>query len=408
MAINKEKSINYVLSGVVFIIAVVIVSKLALNLWQFDIFNLKHYKAFGRFIANGRFFKSPKYISFVMVMIGSCLITYFSVLQSLDFDLSKFVKTPEQKNEDAEVVPAKVEEKEVAPVAQQKAMEDEKNSQYAMYNTPSKVKEVEVVNEKQVVPNAPVKEEVVPVKENVDEEKERERLQSKIREVMERLKNKSLNQDDNEDEVKEEVPSVVPEEQKILTPMQFDELKKSSEMNFKNISQEQNTNIEETFISAGFKLLSEIRIGKTGIDYLAVSKSEIAILQLDTKDGNWMASEDKIGDELPVWFSEEERKYSPVARAVEAKNTIAELINGKVDLPIKAYACLANSGVMNYFDIENSWKNLGVDVIRLSSNKTIDDIDTLEETFPISSQEEVDEETMNTLIEILEKAELPE
>ena len=126
---------------------------------------------------------------------------------------------------------------------------------------------------------------------------------------MERLKNKSLNQDENEDEVKEEVPSVVPEEQKILTPMQFDELKKSSEMNFKNISQEQNTNIEETFISAGFKLLSEIRIGKTGIDYLAVSKSEIAILQLDTKDGNWMASEDKIGDELPVWFSEEERKY---------------------------------------------------------------------------------------------------
>ena len=121
-----------------------------------------------------------------------------------------------------------------------------------------------------------------------------------------------------------------------------------------------------------------------------------------------MASEDRIDDELPVWFSEEERKYSPVARAIEARDTIAELIDGKVDLPIKAYACLANSSVMNFFDIEDEWKRNEVEVLRLSSNQTIDDIDTLEEKFAPSSVEEVDAKVMDTLIEILEKAELPE
>ena len=86
----------------------------------------------------------------------------------------------------------------------------------------------------------------------------------------------------------------------------------------------------------GFKLLSEIRIGSTGIDYLGVAKDKIALIQLDTTEGNWFASEDKVeGNNAPVWFSELGNKTSPVSRAIEARNNISELIKGEIDLPIE-------------------------------------------------------------------------
>ncbi|MGN0929774.1 MAG: hypothetical protein ACI4N3_03990 [Alphaproteobacteria bacterium] len=404
MSINKEKSINYIASAVVFFIALFIINKVAFHFWQFDIFSLTHYKYFGKFIVSGRILKSPKYLSFLSVILGACLVTYFSVVESFKFDFNKYFK----KNEKPEEVPVKEEVKEesvskeevkeeISPV---KAIEDEKIARYSVYNNPEHIKDAEVVRET-LKPENEIKEEVK-VTSEIDEDKEREKLQSKIREVMERLKNKTP---DEKEEVEEPAKKT---EKKILTPVQFDEVKSDVEMNFKTITPEQNSVMEETLVSAGFKLLSEIRIGKTGIDYLGVSKSGISIIQLDTKEGNWMASEDNVGGVMPVWFSEDKQKYSPVARAIEARNAVSELIKGKVDLPVKAFACLANSSVMNYFDIQDEWKDNNVEVLRLSSNKTIDDIDIFEEKFAPSSEEEIDEPTMNTLIEILEKAELPE
>ena len=407
MAINKEKSMNYVVSGVVLLVAVMLINKLAFSLWRFDMFNLKHYSAFAKFVASGRIFNSPKYLSFFMVMVGSLMVSYFLVVESFDLDLSKYFKKNGSVSEKDETQKEIAKEQEVVKeeVSPAKLIEDEKIASYNVYNQPSEVVDIPVQNE---VPQLQEIEEVAVQPNQIDEEKEREKLQSKIREVMEKLKTKSLDEAVQEAEKVEEVKEEEMSQDKILTSVQFDEKQSLTDMNFKNISEEQNLKIEEVFVSAGFKLLSEIRIGKTGIDYLGVAKDGITILQLDTKAGNWMASEDRIDDELPVWFSEEERKYSPVARAIEARDTIAELIDGKVDLPIKAYACLANSSVMNFFDIEDEWKRNEVEVLRLSSNQTIDDIDTLEEKFAPSSVEEVDAKVMDTLIEILEKAELPE
>lgn len=406
MAINKEKSINYMLGLVVFCIALAIINKFAFNFWRFDIFNPKHYVYFAKYILSGKILHSPKYISFLIVLSGMITVSYFAISESLKFDFSKYFQNDEkitQKPEHTEekTTPAENQpsiEKKEEEIAPSKPQLDEKISRYNIYNTPERVQDTTIVNE--TIPQPEPKEEI---NISVDEEKEREKLQSKIKEIMERLKNK--NESDNETEEK---PEIKTPEQKILTPMQFDEAKSNTEMNFKNISTEQNNMMEGILVGAGFKLLSEIRIGQTGIDYLGVSKDGISIIQLDTTNGNWMASEDDVGNIMPVWFSEDKQKISPVARAIEAKETIKNLIKGKVDLPVKAYACLANSSVINYFDISDKWDEAGIDVLRLPSNTTIDDIETLDEKFKIGSQKEIDEATMNNLIEILEKAELPE
>lgn len=410
MAMNKEKSMRYVITGAVFLIALFIINKMAFNFWKFDIFNFNHYKYFGKFIASGRILKSPKYLSFLSVMFGSCLVTYFFVVESFNFDFSKFFKVEEAplKVEEAPVqeevkeeTVSKEDEKE-AEISPAKAMEDEKLARYSVYNNPERVKEADIVRE--VYQPQPEIREEEPVVSEIDEDKEREKLQSKIREVMERLKNKEV---DEAPKVEIENPAVM-EEPEIVPSGQFNEAESNTDMNFKGITPEQNSVMENTLVSAGFKLLSEIRIGKTGIDYLGVSKSGISIVQLDTTDGNWMASEDNVGSVMPVWFSEDKQKYSPVARVIEAKNTISELMKGKVDLPVKAFACLANSSVMNYFDIQDKWQEAGVEVLRFASNKSAEDMDSFEEKFVPASEEEIDEATMNTVIEILEKAELPE
>ena len=168
--------------------------------------------------------------------------------------------------------------------------------------------------------------------------------------------------------------------------------------------------MEQTLISSGFKLLSEIRIGSTGIDYLGVAKDKLVVVQLDTTEGNWFASEDKVeGNDAPVWFSELGNKISPVARAIEAKNNIAELINGKIDLPIETVACLSRSKVVNIPETIEDWEKLQVKVVQLEkSNDEMETLSSIEEIYPTQSQEEVDESVMNELISILEKAEIPE
>ncbi len=407
MAINKEKSINYMLGLIVFCIALAIINKFAFNFWKFDIFNPKHYIYFAKYMLSGKILHSPKYISFLIVLCGTVTISYFAISESLKFDFSKYFQNNE-KNTEKQPEPKKATstEKQSSPAREEEItpaqpQQDERITRYNIYNNPERVQDTTIINE--TIPQqrpAPQPEPKEDVNNSIDEEMEREKLQSKIKEVMERLKNKN-----NDTEVKEDKPSV---EQKILTPMQFDNAKSNTEMNFKNISTEQNNMMEGILVGAGFKLLSEIRIGQTGIDYLGVSKDGISIIQLDTTNGNWMASEDDVGNIMPVWFSEDKQKISPVARAIEAREAIKNLIKDKVNLPVKAYACLANSSVINYFDISDKWDEAGIDVLRLPSNTTIDDIDTLDKKFQIGSQKEIDETTMDNLIEILEKAELPE
>ncbi|MBD5405562.1 hypothetical protein HDR59_03375 [bacterium] len=392
MSINKEKSMNYILSAIVLCIAIFIINKLAFKFWRFDIFNLKHYSYFAKYVISGRILKSPKYLAFLSVIIGSILITYIFIIESLQFDFKKYFAKEDKKQD----VPVKEEVKEVVKEEENtpvKNIEDERITRYNIYNNPERISEADIVRETPQ-PKHIIEEEPAP-SNAIDEEKEREKLQSKIKEVMERLKNKNSDEEEKT-------------EKRILTPAQFDTVKKESDMNFKNITSEQNEIMEGILVGAGFKLLSEIRIGKTGIDYLGVSKSGISIIQLDTTNGNWMASEDDVGNIMPVWFSEDKQKISPVARAIEARNIVSDLIKGKVDLPVKSYVCLANSGIMNYFDISDKWDEDGIEVLKLPSNSSFEDIDNINEKFTPSSEEEIDEETMNKLIEILEKAELPE
>lgn len=410
--LDKTKTLNYIVSAVFVLCAISFMKQISLTLWQFDIFNGKQVVAFAKFIANGRIFHSLKYISFIITFAGLCCITYSGVLISMQIKYKNDDETKETKADDVAEPKEEVKAEEVVKANEEAKTIENTNTPVRVAPTPEQ--RFEMYNNKQAIPT-----EVQPVEtqaqnptvaeENTfNNDEERTRLQSKIKEIMARMKEKSNATERPMDEVKAEP------ENKILSPVDFSKeanTKPIIDMNFEKISAEDNALMEQSLIGAGFKLLSEIRIGSTGIDYLGVAKDKLVVVQLDTTDGNWFASEDKVeGSDEPVWFSETGNKISPVARAIEARNNIQNLIGEEINLPIQTVACLTNSKIVNFFETSEEWEKLGVDVVRL--NRTSDDenedgIKQISELFPAQSQQAPEEAEINKLIAILEKAEVP-
>jgi hypothetical protein len=155
--------------------------------------------------------------------------------------------------------------------------------------------------------------------------------------------------------------------------------------------------LERILIGAGFQLLTEIRIGETGIDYLGIGKDEILVMQVDASTGAFMASEEKVNGRA-VWMNDKDSKPSPVARAIAAREDVKRLIGPLTGMPITTAALLAGNSVVNEMEAARDWKKLNVRVMSLSE---------LVKTYPIESVEKVDEGIMQKVIPILEAAEAP-
>lgn len=422
---DKSKVLNYITAGIYLISAVIFIKQLSFYLWQFDIFNMKQVGAFLKYIATGKVFGSLKYISFIITFIGLCFITYAGIVISMNFEFLRI--KPDVKSDDAEksitqealknatleveksITNTNEEEKKQEEVEVKenpvKSLQEISEERFAMYNGNNQDKTSLVKEELIEKEETPLQNNEVGIPNSTEED--RAKLQAKIKEIMQRMKERR-EEEYLEIEQREDVQE--DKKEKILEPVKFSQNNNLIDMNFKNISEKENAQMEQTLISSGFKLLSEIRIGSTGIDYLGVAKDKLVVVQLDTTEGNWFASEDKVeGNDAPVWFSELGNKISPVARAIEAKNNIAELINGKIDLPIESVACLSRSKVVNIPETIEDWEKLQVKVVQLEkSNDEMETLSSIEEIYPQQSQEDVDESVMNKLISILEKAEIPE
>ena len=428
--LDKSKIYNYIVAGLFLFVSVMFIKNVASFIWNFDIFNKHQLFTFVKRIFRGKAFKSLKQLSFLITFVGFTCVVVSGVMIAMKLKFKKEVE--EEKPESASNIEGETETSDTPVVekVEEKVEENALEKAFSMYD--AKPVQDQILPEK--VEENPVKktEEMPFEKEEVnfeDDGEERLKLQNKIKEIMQKMKEKQefeIAENPAEKQEVVDVPAVEKSEiseaveipskpSKILEKKSFLSVKnEKSELNFKNISEEKNMKMEHKLISAGFKLLSEIRIGSTGIDYLGVAKDKLVVVQLDTSEGNWFASEDKIEDgKAPVWFSEAGNKISPVARAIEAKNDIEQLLKDEINLPVEAVACLASSDVVNADEWKEKWKDMGVSVVKLDESEDDDEndfgeIDSLTQLYPVRSQEEIAEEDMNKIIAILEKAEIPE
>ncbi len=432
---DKKFTLNYLITILFLGAAVLFLHNVLFAVWHINIFNFNHIEKLFKIIVSGKIFSSMKYLSFFISLIGFCILTLGAISLSMSVNyIKQDIKDVDNPSETDVVNKVDVDEKlKISDNQKVSALEDKK-LKFSMYDNPK-----ESVNNNELSESSKIKlennmnENLPDISElsknnklELNENEEREKLQNKIQELMKQIdsskndiedvkeENNFKNQDNKSEKLLSHVDFVKysnPVDK--VDPTLINAEKVLDEMNYKNISEDQNILMEQCIIGSGCKLLSEIRIGDTGIDYVAVSKDEISVIQLDNSSGNWMANEEVIvGNDKPLWYSEEGNKISPIYRAISARNDIVSLLNNAVNIPVKAYACLVDSNISNMDELETILKKENVELLRLVIPGTdeilLDDIVKINDLFAPNSRQEPDAKTMNSIIDILEKAEIPE
>ena len=452
MKLDKKYLLNYIVSAMFIVIAVVFFYNLSAKVFGINLLKTKHLYKILNLIISGKIFTNLKnlsvfisFIGFVFVLIGGCKL-------SMDIEYQKHNEaennenTNQTTNTDFTVATEKIEEKNTDKTdenTKNDAKEPEKQeNKFAVYDKPKEDKK----SEPQIEPAQTVKQEAnidevkieipeekikqktklekQPSKQEVDflldEEQEREKLKNKIKEMINKMDNNEIkNEDKNED--KED------SNKKLLSKFDMSKIKGAEntdkkenkieiltaekipeKMNYETITEEQNMIFENVLIDAGFKLLSQIRIGQTGIDYLGISKEQIAIIQVDTNEGKWVANEDLIADnQYPLWYSENGNKISPFYRTTETVNTIKSLLKDN-EIPVQGYVCLTNNTIVNMEEAEEIAKKQNIKILKIENYEGNEFIDSLDEEFEEESLTEPDQKTLDKIISTLEQAEIPE
>ena len=448
MKLGKKYLLNYVISAMFIVVAIVFFYNLSLKVFGFDLLKVKDIYRLFRMLFNGKIFVNLRSFSVFISFVGFVFVIVGGFKLSMDIEY-KNDETESLNNENAEkdfdIASQKLEVKDIEKTDENvkndiKEPEKQENK-FAIYDVPKEKKELEVVNESVaevinniekekpvVIDNEPKKMDEVESKKDgsefkIDENAEREKLKNKIKEMISDMEEKE------KVEVKiDKEQSVEQSPEKLLSKFDMSKVKgkentikqddKKGEiltaekvvdsMNYKKITEEQNMIFENILIDAGFKLLSEIRIGETGIDYLGISKEQIAIIQVDTESGKWMANEELIGDnKYPLWYSETGNKISPFYRTTESVNTIKSLFKD-IDIPVNGYVCLTDNTIVNMDEAEEMARKQNLKILKVTDFEGNEFVDSLDEKFATESVTEPDQKTLNKMIEILEKAEMPE
>lgn len=404
-----------------------IMHTLVLGGWSFDMLRGRHWATFASLFLSGKIL-SPKYIAMLFVMAGCAVAGFGLARAALSFAPKMKPKPGPEKEENIAPTPetvAKEVKEEPKPVELYPSMKEPPapppHEAAPVISTPPPPQPAPPPPQQpQPAPRtaaaAPPPPQPTPLP---DEDKERAALQSKIQEVMERMKareeaaggqsqRKPAPAPKAESKVAPKAEPVelppmptrlapVPDVPKTLAPAIGAVPKARQAMNYGTIPPELNEHLERILIGAGFQLLTEIRVGDTGIDYLGIGKNEILVMQVDASTGAFMASEEKVGGRT-MWMNDKGSKLSPVGRALAARDDVKRLIGSVAPMPITTAALLAGNSVVNEMEAARDWKKLSVRVMSLSE---------LVKTYPLESVEKVDETVMQKVIPILEAAEAP-
>ena len=189
---DKSKCYNYIIAGIFLIASVMFIKSMAFNIWNFNLFNKRQLIVFLKNIASGKVLFSGKQFSFLITFVGASCVVFGGMLISMQLNLSKKISekveekveekvdTPVENTTENAPVPEKIPEKaqEIIPT----------NDKFAMYDNVNKIQQV-LDNSREI----PQVQDVVNKIPTQNEDEERSKLQSKIKEIIKKMQNKSEN-----------------------------------------------------------------------------------------------------------------------------------------------------------------------------------------------------------------------
>ena len=136
--------------------------------------------------------------------------------------------------------------------------------------------------------------------------------------------------------------------------------------------------IGEALRSAGYKLLSDVKIAGKAVDFVGICANHLLLCLVDSENGDWLADEERFNDEEPLWFSESNHRISPVRVVLNARDALLPMLSGAArGMEIKPMIVINQGTIINAEDMFEVWDNLKVSVCRHGAGGP-DEIKTLE------------------------------
>lgn len=123
--------------------------------------------------------------------------------------------------------------------------------------------------------------------------------------------------------------------------------------------------VADALRSAGYKLLSDVKIAGKAIDYVGMCADHLLLCLVDSENGDWLADEERFNDEEPLWFSESNHRISPVRVILNARDALTPMLTGSArGLEVKPMVVINQGTIINAEDMFEVWDNLKVTVCR--------------------------------------------
>lgn len=140
------------------------------------------------------------------------------------------------------------------------------------------------------------------------------------------------------------------------------------------------SSIGDALRSAGYKLLSDVKIAGKAIDFVGVCANHLLLCLVDSENGDWLADEERFNDEEPLWFSESNHRISPVRVVLNARDALIPMLSGAArGMEVKPMVVIRQGTIINAEDMFEVWDNLKVAVCRHDAGGP-DEIKTLEDS----------------------------
>lgn len=125
------------------------------------------------------------------------------------------------------------------------------------------------------------------------------------------------------------------------------------------------SSIGEALRSAGYKLLSDVKISGKAVDFVGVCANHLLLCLVDSESGDWLADEERFNDEEPLWFSESNHRISPVRVVLNARDALIPMLSGAArGMEVKPMVVIRQGTIINAEDMFEVWDNLKVTVCR--------------------------------------------
>ena len=156
--------------------------------------------------------------------------------------------------------------------------------------------------------------------------------------------------------------------------------------------------IHDVLIDYGYENLGNRKVAGINVDFVSIAESDTLLIGIITPENHDIIANETLnnGEEVPSWFSSEQKFDSPVWEIKNVHNMLKKMIDEVLPedngIIIKPIVVVPNANISNYDEIKSKWEEIGVDVVRFMNHS---DLPSLTEVIPDRKDTEVLESYKN-------------